>query len=164
MQNLADAVGEQVHAGVSMTRCTLHQSPLRIQEREHHPPYAGAGHTDAHGQSRILHNHEQAQIQQQQQTATQVAQGPAARTDIIPLVGRGDLGQETVVENNGPAKSQIGDDEQQTAGGHGPSRAKEGHVGTDEKEQDRGECAGVGKGQKHPLLQMSVVSDGSQQR
>ena len=63
---------------------------------------------------RVVQSHEH-QVERQQQAAAEVAERPAARRDPVALVGRGDLAQDRVVDDEARAEAEVGDEEQHRA-------------------------------------------------
>ena len=67
------------------------------------------------GDTQLLMEHEEGQVQRQQDAIAKIAHRPSERRDPVALILAGDVWQIGVVEDHCGAECQIGADEQQSA-------------------------------------------------
>ena len=128
---------------------------------KHHPPHRHAEERHAHrhvaiGQAKPLRAHVPDQVDQQEDAAAQVAQGIAARRDLVDLVGMGHVGQQGIVKDVGGRVADAGHDEKDD--GHHPVAA------LDEIEQPGKQDGQEHKGAQEAFLAAGIVGDGAQDR
>ena len=121
------------------------------------PPHSGGGETDANrhafGDADFSGAHEQDEIEGEQDAPANVSVGVAFRRNGVAIGGRGDFGEQGVVNDFRRAEGDVGDEEQQAA--------EEVIRSSQEKHRHGGERAEIGGSAEKFLLATTVIRDGA---